>query len=146
MSVKHPVERGGEGRSRFDRAAERASNITSSPAFFGACSVLVLVWALSYALGWSQDARSFLGELLAAITLVLVALIKNAELRSEHAIQYKLDALVEAGLDERHGRSRTPRKISSARSAATRRSEPAGTGARGYGSSMRRRERCASGR
>jgi low affinity Fe/Cu permease len=101
MSVRHPVDRGGEGRSRFDRVAERASYITSSPPFFWACSAIVSVWALSYALGWPQTTRSLLGELLAAITLALVALIKNAELRSEHAIQVKLDAIVEALLEER---------------------------------------------
>jgi low affinity Fe/Cu permease len=103
VSVKHPVERGSEGRSRFDRVAERASYVTSSPAFFWACAALVLAWAMSYALGWSPGTRSFLGELLAAITLALVALIKNAELRSEHAIQYKLDAIVAALKEEREG-------------------------------------------
>ena len=101
MSLEHPVERGGEGRSRFDRLAEGSSNLTSSPAFFWSCTALVAVWALSYALGWPQSTRSFLGELLAALTLVLVALLKNAELRSEHAIQYKLDAIAAAMLETR---------------------------------------------
>jgi len=96
VSIEHPVKRGGEGRSLFDRFSERASNASSSPAFFWLCSVLVLAWGLSYGLGWSQSARSFLGELLAAITLVLVALLKNAELRAEHAIQVKLDAIATA--------------------------------------------------
>jgi low affinity Fe/Cu permease len=103
VSVEHPVERGGEGRSLFDRVAERASYMTSSPLFFWICAALVLVWALSYMLGWPTSTRSFLGEFLAAVTLALVALIKNAELRSEHAIQYKLDAIVAALQEERHG-------------------------------------------
>ncbi|MDX6683392.1 MAG: hypothetical protein QOG94_3431 [Solirubrobacteraceae bacterium] len=101
MSVKHPVQRGGEGRSRFDRFAEAASNFTSSQAFFWACSLAIAVWGTSYALHWSQSIRSFLGELLAAVTLALVALLKNAELRSEHAIQYKLDAIAAAMLEAR---------------------------------------------
>jgi low affinity Fe/Cu permease len=101
MSVQHPVQRGGEGRSRFDRFAEGASNLTSSQSFFWACTTLVLVWALSYALGWPDGTRSFLGDLLAAVTLALVALLKNAELRSEHAIQYKLDAIAAAMLEAR---------------------------------------------
>ena len=101
MSVKHPVQRGGEGRSHFDRAAEGASNLTSSPLFFWVCSALIAIWGLAYALGWSQSTRSFLGELLAAVTLALVALLKNAELRSEHAIQYKLDAIAAAMLEAR---------------------------------------------
>ncbi len=103
MSVKHPIERGGEGRSRFDRFAEGASNLTSSPWFFWACAAMIVAWGLSYALGWSDGTRHFLGEVLAAVTLALVALIKNAELRSEHAIQYKLDAIAEAMLESRHG-------------------------------------------
>jgi low affinity Fe/Cu permease len=107
-SVKHPVQRGGEGRSRFDHFAESVSNLTSSPWFFWACIALVGVWGLSYALGWPETTRQFLGELLAALTLALVALLKNAELRAEHAIQYKLDAIAAAMLeartdgDERH--------------------------------------------
>ena len=101
MSVKHPVQRGGEGRSPFDRFAQVASNLTSSPWFFWACSVMIVAWGLSYALGWSDSTRHFLGEVLAAVTLALVALIKNAELRSEHAIQYKLDAIAAAMLEER---------------------------------------------
>ena len=100
-SVKHPVQRGGEGRSRFDRFAESASNLTSSPWFFWGCVALVGVWGLSYALGWSDSTRQFLGELLAALTLALVALLKNAELRAEHAIQYKLDAIAAAMLEAR---------------------------------------------
>jgi low affinity Fe/Cu permease len=101
MSVKHPVERGGEGRGLFDRLAERASNIASSPAFFWVCSALIVAWVLSYSLGWSSDARDFLGDLLAAVTLALVALLKNAERRAEHAVQYKLDAIAGALLADR---------------------------------------------
>ncbi len=101
--VEHPVERGGKGRSRFDRAAESASNFSSSPQFFWACSVLVLTWALSYVLPWPTSTRSFLGEMLAAVALIIVALLKNAERRSEAAIQYKLDAIAAAMLEARRG-------------------------------------------
>lgn len=99
MSVKHPVERGEEGRSAFDSFAERVSNLTSSPAFFLFCSVLLVAWAGSYAFGLSTDVRAFLGETLAAVTLALVALIKNAERRAEHAVQFKLDAIAAALLE-----------------------------------------------
>ncbi|MEA2192795.1 MAG: hypothetical protein QOI73_2916 [Solirubrobacteraceae bacterium] len=101
MSVKHPVERGDEGRGLFDSLAERVSNLMSSPAFFVFCSLLVLVWIASYALGWSTELRAFLGEALAAVTLALVALIKNAERRAEHAVQFKLDAIAAALLELR---------------------------------------------
>jgi len=103
VAVKHPIERGGEGRSRFDRAAESASNFTSSPPFFWACSALVLLWGMSYVLPWPTSTRSFLGESLAAAALIIVALLKNAERRSEAAIQYKLDAIAAAMLEARRG-------------------------------------------
>ena len=103
MSVKHPVERGDEGRSLFDRAAERASNISSSPTFFATCVLLIVAWMLSFSLGWSDSARFFLGDAIGAITLLLVALLKNAELRAEAAVQDKLDAIALALLEVQRG-------------------------------------------
>ena len=103
MSVKHPVERGDEGRSPFDHIAERASNLSSSPTFFAACALLVVAWVLSYGLGWSDPVRFFLGDLIGAITLLLVALLKNAELRAEAAVQDKLDAIALALLEVQRG-------------------------------------------
>jgi hypothetical protein len=103
MAIQHPVERGGDGRGKFDHVAERASNVASSPLFFWICSALVIVWALSYAFDWAQDVRFFLGDLMAAVTLALVALLKNAERRAEHAVQYKLDAIARAMLESRRG-------------------------------------------
>jgi low affinity Fe/Cu permease len=40
-----------------------------------------------------------------ALTLALVALVKNAEMRSERAIQHKLDAIAAALLEDRRGGS-----------------------------------------
>ncbi len=42
---------------------------------------------------------------MAAITLLLLALLKNSELRAEHAVQRKLDAIAAALLEQRKGRS-----------------------------------------
>jgi low affinity Fe/Cu permease len=105
MTTTHPVERGGEGRGRFERLAERASNVSSSPAFFLGCGVLVVAWTLSFVLGWPADVRAYLGDMLTAVTLALVALVKNAERRSEHAIQVKLDAIAQALLEAQDGRA-----------------------------------------
>jgi len=99
MSVEHPAARGGEGRGFWENAAERASNVMSSPVFFGACLALLVLWVLSYVLGWSDPMRWALGDLLGGITLVVVALLKNAERRAEHAVQFKLDAIAEALLE-----------------------------------------------
>ena len=103
MSVKHPVERGDEGRNLFDQIAERASNLSSSPVFFALCVLLCVGWVLSYGLGWSDPVRFFLGDLLGGITLLLVALLKNAELRAEAAVHEKLDAIALALLETKRG-------------------------------------------
>jgi low affinity Fe/Cu permease len=100
VSVKHPTERGSEGRTLFDRAAEAASNFSSSPTFFTVCGLLVAAWAASYLLGASDTLHHVLADGMAALTLMLVALLKNAERRAEHAIQGKLDRLAEAMLAE----------------------------------------------
>ena len=102
MSAEHPVDRGGEGRGLFETIAERGSNVFSSPTFFAICVVLVVAWTLSYPLGWSDPVRFFLGDLLGAVTLAVVALLKNAERRAEAAIQFKLDAIAAALLELHH--------------------------------------------
>ncbi|MFL5843065.1 MAG: low affinity iron permease family protein [Solirubrobacteraceae bacterium] len=94
--VKHPVDRGDEGRGFFDRVAESASNATSSPVFFAVCMLVIAAWAATYITGHHDTLQHVVGDTMAAITLFLLALIKNAELRSEHAIQVKLDAIAGA--------------------------------------------------
>jgi low affinity Fe/Cu permease len=101
VSVKHPTQRGSEGRTLFDRAAEAASNFSSSPTFFAVCGLLVAAWAASYLLAASDTLHHVLADAMAALTLLLVALLKNAERRAEHAIQAKLDRLADAMLAER---------------------------------------------
>jgi low affinity Fe/Cu permease len=100
MSLKHPVARGQtDSRSRFDELAERASYFASSPAFFLFCFALVLAWLGGYAFGASASYEQATGSALTATTLLLVALLKNAELRADHAIQSKLDALATGMLE-----------------------------------------------
>ncbi len=100
MSLKHPVARGEQDRrGRFDNIAQRASYFASSPAFFAFCVVLVLAWLGGYVIGAGASYEQAIGTALTATTLLLVALLKNAELRSEHAIQSKLDALATGMLE-----------------------------------------------
>ncbi len=100
MSLKHPVARGEKDRrSRFDKFAQRASYFASSPVFFAFCLALVLAWLVGYAVDASAAYEQATGSALTATTLLLVALLKNAELRSEHAIQSKLDALATGMLE-----------------------------------------------
>jgi low affinity Fe/Cu permease len=105
MSTKHPTEHGGKQRSAFASVAEAASNFTSSPAFFAICLALIATWAGGYALGLSDTFHHVSGEAMAAVSLVLLALLKNSELRAEQAIQEKLDAIAAALLEQRRGDS-----------------------------------------
>ena len=100
MSLKHPVERGeADQRGSFDRAAQRVSYFASSPLFFMLCVALVLAWLAGYVFDASAAYEQGIGTGLTALTLLLVALLKNAELRSEAAIQSKLDALATGMLE-----------------------------------------------
>jgi low affinity Fe/Cu permease len=98
VSLQHPAD---DSRGRFDDFAEAASNFTSSPLFFAECLLAVAAWVASFAFG--DVAHHVAGDFLAAVTLMLVALLKNAERRAEGAIQQKLDAIAAALLEQRRG-------------------------------------------
>jgi low affinity Fe/Cu permease len=100
VSLKHPAD---DERGRFDEVAEVASNFTSSPTFFSLCLLAVAAWIASFAFG--DTAHHVAGDLMAAVTLLLVALLKNAERRAEGAVQQKLDAIAAALLEQRKGNS-----------------------------------------
>jgi low affinity Fe/Cu permease len=102
--LRHPAERGQERhRGRFERLAEKASFLASSPPFFSLCFVAVLAWAIGLAVGADDRFVSAVSGAMTALTLALVALVKNAEMRSERAIQHKLDAIAAALLEDRRG-------------------------------------------
>jgi len=103
LSTKHPTDRGDEGRSPFDRLAELASNLTSSPLFFAGCIALITALFLSYLLDGSGEWQHLLGSSVSAVSLLLLALLKNSEKRAEQAIQEKHDAIAAAMLEQRHG-------------------------------------------
>lgn len=105
-ALRHPADRRvGSARTAFDRLAERASFLASSALFFTLCVLVVAAWAVGLMLGVSSRLESAGAGLMSAMTLILVALLKNAELRSERAIQQKLDAIAAALLDDRRGNS-----------------------------------------
>jgi low affinity Fe/Cu permease len=102
---QHPSERGGPGeRGVFERFAEWASTLTSSPAFFAVCVLVVAAWLATHVLGLGSEWQHLAGDAMAAIALLLLALLKNSELRAEHAVQRKLDAIAAALLEQREGR------------------------------------------
>jgi low affinity Fe/Cu permease len=74
--------------------------------FFMLCVALVLAWLAGYIFDAGDAYEQALGTALTATTLLLVALLKNAELRSEAAIQNKLDALATGMLESIREESR----------------------------------------
>ncbi|MGW3495946.1 hypothetical protein [Streptomyces sp. NPDC001020] len=100
MVVRHPAV-GGKGR--FERFSEAASNFTSSPVFYVVCLVLVGFFIAAHAARLSVPLLLLAGELMTSVTLLLLALLKNAERRAEHAIQRKLDAIAAALLEQGEG-------------------------------------------
>ena len=102
-SLEHPADRIDDERGRFDELAQRASFLASSPLFFGLCAALVVVWVAGLAGGASNSFETAAAGLMSAVTLILVALLKNAELRAERALQTKLDAIASSLLEDRRG-------------------------------------------
>ncbi|WP_149181518.1 low affinity iron permease family protein [Streptomyces sp. TRM49041] len=95
----HPAERGSSGRGRFERFAEAASNFTSSPPFFVICLAVVGAFIGVHAAGLPIEWLLLAGDGMAAVTLLLLALLKNSEMRVEHAVHRKLDAIAAAMLE-----------------------------------------------
>ncbi|MEO3752054.1 hypothetical protein [Streptomyces sp. B6B3] len=106
MTLQHPADRGGDRRGRFERLAESASNVTSSPAFYGFCVLLIIAFVTVHLTGVPLAWMMFVGDLLAAVNLLLLALLKNTERRAEHALQRKLDAIAAVLLENHEGGSR----------------------------------------
>ena len=103
-TLRHPADRtAGSERGRFERLAESGSFLAGSPFFFALCLIVILVWMVGLIVGASDRFELAAGGSVSVLTLVLVALLKNAELRSERAIQQKLDAIASSLLQDRRG-------------------------------------------
>lgn len=102
--IRHPADRRErQSRGGFEELAERVSYVASSPAFFVFCFAIVLTWAIGIAFGASNRFVTVAGGAMSAVTLVLVTLLKNAEMRSERAVQLKLDAIASSLLEQTRG-------------------------------------------
>jgi len=102
--LQHPADRTeGSERGRFENLAEYGSFLAGSPFFFIVCLLVILVWLGGLVFGASDRFEAALSGLISVLTLVLVALLKNAELRSELAVQRKLDAIASSLLQDKRG-------------------------------------------
>jgi low affinity Fe/Cu permease len=102
-TLQHPADRTEHRRGRFDQFAERASFVASSSLFFVVCGALVVTWGAGLILGASDRFVAATAGGMSAVTLILVAVLKNSELRTERALHTKLDAIASALLEERRG-------------------------------------------
>ncbi|WP_055485955.1 low affinity iron permease family protein [Streptomyces sp. WMMB 322] len=105
MTIQHPAKRGGYKRGRFERMAETASNVTGSPAFYCFCVLLIVTFVVVHLLHVPVTWLIFVGDMMAAVSLLLLALLKNTERRAEHALQRKLDAIAAVVLEQHDGGS-----------------------------------------
>ena len=87
-------------RSLFDCFADVATRIVSRGVFFSACVLLVVLWAPTYFLfGNSNTWQLVINTATTIVTFLLVALLQNAQRRSEQAVQRKLDAIADGLAD-----------------------------------------------
>ncbi|MFE5814458.1 low affinity iron permease family protein [Streptomyces sp. NPDC056479] len=102
MTVRHPAAR---PDGRYKRLSESAAHFTSSLPFYIICLALVAFFIVTHAAGLDETWMFLAGDMMTAVTLLLLALLKNSEQRAEHAIQRKLDAIAAALLEEREGKT-----------------------------------------
>lgn len=69
--------------------------------FFSFCLLLVAAFIGVHAAGLSVSWQLLVGDTMVSVTLLLLALLKNAERRADRAVQRKLDAIALALLEER---------------------------------------------
>ncbi|MEU6310922.1 low affinity iron permease family protein [Streptomyces sp. NPDC047014] len=105
MTFEHPAEKkdGKQGLGRFEKLAELASNFTSSAAFSVFCVLLVATYLTVHLLHLETTWQHLVGDAMGAVSLLLLALLKNSERRAEHAIQLKLNAIAAALLEQQEG-------------------------------------------
>ncbi len=79
------------------------SFLASSPVFFVLCVAIVVAWVVGLAVGASDRFVAASAGLMSAVTLILVAVLKNSELRTDRALHTKLDAIASSLLEDRRG-------------------------------------------
>ena len=85
---------------QFDRFAGAASEFASHARFFVACVLLVVIWAPSYFLFGSVNTwQLVINTATTIVTFLMVALLQNAQRRSDVAMHRKLDALADGLAD-----------------------------------------------
>lgn len=91
-----PSEISGQ-RGRFDQIAAATVHAVSRGPFFLGCVAGVMVWvALGVLVGFSDTWLAAGSAVMSVVIVMLVAVLENAQRRSDQAIQRKLNAIVDA--------------------------------------------------
>ena len=98
-----PIRRPSEVSERlsvFDRFASAVSRLAAGAWFFALCVLLVVIWAPSYLLFRSVDTwQLVINTVTTIVTFLLVALLQNTQMRSDEAVQDKLNEIADALAD-----------------------------------------------
>ncbi|MGH3694916.1 MAG: low affinity iron permease family protein [Pseudonocardiaceae bacterium] len=87
----------GDRRSLFDRFVEAVYRRVSRTSFCVLCVFIVVVWLISLPLwGDLEEWQTVIHTVASILTLLLVALLENANRRAEEAAQEKLNVIAEA--------------------------------------------------
>jgi low affinity Fe/Cu permease len=87
-------------RGRFDEVAAVTAHTVSRGPFFIGCIAGVLVWlTLGILTGFSDTWLAAGSAVMSVVIVVLVAVLENAQRRSDQAIQRKLNAIADALAD-----------------------------------------------
>jgi low affinity Fe/Cu permease len=87
-------------RGRFDEIAAVTVHTVSRGPFFVGCVAGVLMWlALGIFIGFSETWLAAGSAIMSVVIVVLVAVLENAQRRSDQAIQRKLNAIADALAD-----------------------------------------------
>jgi uncharacterized membrane protein len=86
--------------SVFDRFASATSRLAAGAWFFVLCVLLVAIWAPSYFLFRSVDTwQLIINTVTTIVTFLLVALLQNTQMRSDEAVQDKLNEIADGLAD-----------------------------------------------
>jgi hypothetical protein len=84
----------------FDRFANWSSAVLGRAVFFCFCVALVVVWAPTiFLLGDVDTWQLIINTVTTIVTFLMVALLQNTQMRSDEAVQQKLNAIADALAD-----------------------------------------------
>lgn len=85
---------------RFDQIAAATSHAVSRGPFFAGCIASVVIWgALGVSTEFSDSWLATGSAIMSIVIIVLVAVLENAQRRSDQAVQRKLNAIADALAD-----------------------------------------------